>query len=181
MKKLLFTVIVIVVALGSAQAQVEPVFVKGDKVVNLGIGLGTYYGGYFRSVIPPLAASVEYGMKDNLFDVENLNFGLGGYVGFYSSRYRYLDYGYTTIVLGVRGSLHYPFVEKLDTYAGLLLGPRINIATGAYSGTYVSAPGSPLAFDTYVGGRYYFSEKMAVFGELGYGIAYLTLGVALKL
>jgi hypothetical protein len=192
MRKLLFTVFVIIIALGSSQAQVEPVFRKGDKVLNLGIGLGStfYTGTYYRTTIPPLSASLEYGMVDNFLDVENLSVGLGGYIGFSSYRWRYsflnLDYGwnYTNIILGARGSVHYPFIERLDTYAGLILGPRIVISTeyGDHTGGLgSSAQGSGLAYSTYIGGRYFFRENLAVFGELGYGISYLTLGVALKL
>jgi hypothetical protein len=32
-----------------------------------------------------------------------------------------------------------------------------------------------------VGARYYFTESIAAFAQVGYGIAYLTLGVSFKL
>ena len=46
-------------------------FVKGEKVLNLGIGLGStlYTGGSYTSRIPPVSASFEVGVKDNLFDI----------------------------------------------------------------------------------------------------------------
>ena len=76
------------------------------------------------------------------------------------------------------------FLDKLDTYGGLLLGFRI------VSDKYFGDPGydyggsftgSGLAYSFFVGGRYYLTDNIAVFGELGYGIAYLTIGATFKL
>ncbi len=41
-------------------------------------------------------------------------------------------------------------------------------------------PGSGLVSSFFIGGRYYFSDSMAAMLELGYGVAYLNLGVAFK-
>jgi len=40
--------------------------------------------------------------------------------------------------------------------------------------------GSSTGFTLYAGGRYFFSENIAAFAELGYGVSYLTVGVAFK-
>ena len=76
-------------------------------------------------------------------------------------------------MLGARGAFHYQFVEKLDTYAGLMLGFDAVMSSGA-SAT------SGLGFSGFLGGRYYIKPKLAIYSELGYGIAYLSAGVALK-
>jgi hypothetical protein len=176
---------------GFALSAQESLFNKGDKVLNLGIGLGStlYTGSYYSTRIPPLSASLEYGMIDNLFEVENLNLGLGGYVGFSSSQYKWFggNYGwnYTYIILGARGALHYPLTEKLDTYTGAMIGPNIIISSeygdwGDGINTN-SASSSGLIFAYYFGARWYFKDNFAVMGEIGYGISYLNLGVALKL
>lgn len=158
-------------------------FNQGDKVLNLGLGLGgTYFGRYYSTVIPPLSGSFEVGIKDELFD-ENSSLGVGGFVGFSSSRYSGWGsaYGFSNIVLGGRGSLHYQFIEKLDTYAGLMLGFRI-VSWRSTSGgfNYGSAAGSGLATAIYVGGRYYFTDNIAGMLELGYGVAWLNFGVAFR-
>jgi len=44
-----------------------------------------------------------------------------------------------------------------------------------------SAAGSGLTYNWFIGERYYFSENFAGLIELGYGVACLNLGVALKL
>lgn len=177
----------------SANAQ-TPTFSKSDLVFNLGIGLGTslYSGAYYKSTLPPLSLSVEYGAIED-FLTEDLTLGLGGYVGIAGSKYEAnLGYGagtygwkYSYTVIGARGALHYPLVEKLDTYAGMMLG--YNIVSFKEIGTYKPGFGiensasSHVAFSIYIGGRYYFSDNFAAMAELGYGIAYLNLGIALKI
>jgi len=59
----------------------------------------------------------------------------------------------------------------------------VNITTSRAFGdgsSSFSADGSGIAYSLYGGARYYFSENLAVFGELGYGISYLTVGLALR-
>ena len=191
MKKQFLLTLAIVFA-GFALSAQESMFSKGDKVLNLGIGLGStlYSGSYYSTRIPPLSASLEYGLVEDLFDVENLALGVGGYLGFSSSQYKYTWFGsnygwtYTYIILGARGTLHYPLTEKLDTYTGLMIGPNIIVSSefGDWGEMDYnnSAASSRLVTAYYIGARYYFSDKFAIMGEIGYGISYLNLGIALK-
>jgi hypothetical protein len=178
MKKILFFIVVIGFTLTQLQAQ-EPTFNKGDKVLNLSLGLGShYYTTYYKMQVPPVAASLEFGVVDNVIDKGVI--GVGPYFGFFSSKYA--DYWSTSyLVLGARGNFHYPLLEKLDTYTGLLLG--YNVVSykylGDYSGLYTGSA-SGISWAWFVGGRYYFKDNIAALLELGYGIAYLNLGVALK-
>ncbi len=180
MKKLA-VVFTLVLAFGFSSMAQESMFNVGDKVVNLGIGLGSNFGLGYKTTIPPLSASFEMGVKDGILEKGVL--GVGGYLGFRSYNYRYFGYGwnYTNIILGARGVFHYPFVEKLDTYTGLLLGFSVVTST-EYGTTGISNPASSgLAYSWFVGGRYYFTDKIAGMLELGYGISYLNIGVAYKL
>jgi len=157
----------------------DPIFIKGDKVLNLGLGLGShYYTSYYKMQVPPVSASLEFGIVDNV--VEKGSIGVGPYLGFFSSKYA--NYWRTSnLVLGVRGNFHYPLLNKLDTYTGLLLGYNIisykdlGDAVGTYSGST-----SGVAWSWFIGGRYYFKDNIAGMLELGYGISYLNLGIALK-
>jgi hypothetical protein len=186
MKKVLLIIILTTFAVGTVHAQ-DPVFVRGDKVLNLGIGLGgSYYTGtFFNTSIPPLSASLEWGFRDNFLDVENLSLGLGGYVGFTRYTWRFAGYGwnYTDLIIGARGAVHYPFVQNLDTYVGVILGPRIVITSdfGDIPTGTASAATSGLAWSSFVGARYFFSPRFALMGELGYGISYLNFGIALRM
>jgi hypothetical protein len=184
MKKILVFILIFICLTTGAIAQ--NTFVKGEKVLNLGIGLGStlYTGGLYTSKIPPISASFEVGVKDNLFDAKS-SLGVGGYLGFTGAKYQYGDWGfkYSNVIIGVRGVLHYQLIDKLDTYTGLLLG--YNIVTAKEFGTEVfgynyKSSASGLAYSWFVGGRYFFNDKFGAMLELGYGIAYLNLGVSLK-
>ncbi len=185
MKKLiLVTVAIFAVAVVYAQTP----FKKGDKVINAGLGFGTYGAG---SALP-LSVSFEYGFKDNLFD-EKSSLSFGGYAGYYSYQSSFgsfsgKDWGwkYTNILIGGRAAVHYDLfeVKKLDTYAGLMLG--YNIASSSYYGESgnnlaVSSSVGGFVYSSFIGARYYFTEKIAAFAEIGYGVSAIELGVSFKL
>ena len=166
-----------------------PTFNKGDLVFNAGIGIGStlYSGRFYTSTLPAISLSGEYGIEED-FLTEDLTLGVGGYIGIAGSKYesRFLGdrYGwrYTYTIIGARAAVHYPVVDKLDTYGGAMLG--LNIVSFREIGDtpdFASTDGTGLAFSLYVGGRYYFNEHFAAMGEIGYGIAWLNLGVAYKL
>jgi hypothetical protein len=138
MKKLLLLFLVGLFSLSQLVAQ-QSTFEKGSKVLNLGIGFGStlYTGSYYKIGVPPISASLEVGVADGILDKGSI--GIGGYLGFSSHRYSYSYIGYTdswsysNFIIGARGAFHYPFVDKLDTYTGLLLG--FNIASAKWTGT----------------------------------------------
>lgn len=164
-------------------------FNKGDKVLNLGIGLGNalYTGSGYTSKVPPLSASFEMCIKDNLFN-EKSSLGVGGYFGYTSAKWEYSGWGgsygwkYTDIVVGARGVFHYQLIDKFDTYAGLLLCYDIvsSKEIGTVPSTADKSTSSRARTDLFIGGRYYFTNKIAAMAEVGYGIAYLNLGLSFK-
>lgn len=182
MKKFFLFAAAVCFAIGGVVAQ-ESTFLKGDKVLNASLGIGStlYSGTYYKSQVPPLSASLEFGVVDNV--IEKGVVGVGPYVGYSSYKYQYSSWGwkYSNLIIGARGNFHYPLVDKLDTYTGLLIG--YNVVTSKEFG-------DPIGLDTYsaggltwswfIGGRYYFKENLAAMLELGYGIAYLNIGVAVK-
>jgi hypothetical protein len=153
----------------------ESTFSKGDKVLNIGVGIGSLLGSAYTSTFPPITGSLEFVVADNV--IKKGAIGVAPFIGF--GAYKYLHYSghenYTYIPVGVRGVFHYPLVEKLDTYAGLLFGYFV------VSGTHIgSAYGSRGYGSVFIGGRYYFSEKFAAMLELGAEIVPLHIGVAYK-
>jgi len=162
---------VLVVAFFAAKAQ-SPTFVKGDKVINLGIGIDSY---------ATLSASGEVGILDGIADKGTV--GVGAFAGY---GFRILGssiYNYSHALAGVRGTFHYPFIDKLDTYGGLGIG--LQYTRWSWNNDYLgddyndSSVGLNAGF--FLGARYYFTERLAAFGEVGYGLGYLTVGVAFKL
>jgi hypothetical protein len=183
MKRILMIVAALMLTVPLIHAQ-ESTFNKGDKVVNLGIGIGNtlYRGTYYTSGVPPISISYEQGVADEI--LEKGVIGVLGYLGYTSYKYDYLGWGYkySNILIGAGGMFHYPLIDKLDTYAGILLG--YNIASSTEFGTPVgwdySATSGGFVFSGFVGARYYFTEQFAAFAQVGYGVAYLTLGVSIK-
>ncbi|MFA7583881.1 MAG: hypothetical protein WCZ46_10115, partial [Proteiniphilum sp.] len=93
-------------------------FSKGDKIVNVGIGVGSYYGGDgYTSSIPPFSVSFEQGIIDGLLDGK-ASIGVGGYLAYTANKWETSisgnDYGYkySYMMIGARGAFHYQFIEK---------------------------------------------------------------------
>ncbi len=188
MKKLtkFFVAVAVIVLLAAAQSNVKAqAFQNGDMVANLGAGFGWYSYGYGATSFPAISVSLEKGVKE-------LDFGIlsvGGIVGFKKASYAWssqYDYSWTDIVAAARGAVHVDVlkIEKLDTYAGAALGLRFetynyyDYVNFNYKKVKKSTVHPLFAF--YVGGRYFFTENLAGFGELGYGLGYLTLGLSYK-
>ena len=189
MKKILkvFTLSLAMALIAPAVMQAQ-LFDEGDIVVSFGLGLGsTYYplGTGYKTTIPPLFVAGDYCLRE---DLGPGNLGVGGYMAFSGYKYDYPIYDwnikYSTFIIGARGTYHFTdLVDKLDLYGGLLLGVEIvshkdNIPDNDVFDDYNSGG---LAYSLFAGARYYLSDNFAVMGELGYGIAVLSLGVSLKL
>lgn len=189
-------------------AQAQP-FDVGTNVVTAGIGLGGTRYSYINSysdrykISPTLCASFERGVTELGPGV----LGLGGFFARKSVKYEYVDNSswntyiynhdeqFSNTVIGLRGAWHYNEwhgSDRFDLYGGIMLGYNIgsykNNSTRTRRSTGISEPWNSsynyslsfVTWSTYLGARYYFSESVGAYLELGYGIAYANLGVALK-
>jgi len=183
MKKLLMSLAAICLAVAQIAAQ-KPEFVKGNKVINLGLGIGSGLLGetYYHTSVPPISASFEIGVADHI--LEKGEIGVGGYLGATSYKYEYSNKGWknSEVIIGARGNFHYPLIKKLDSYSGLMLGYGIIGIKyfGGYGDDDYTGFSNGIRWAWFVGGRYYLSETFAAMLELGYGISYLNLGLAYK-
>ncbi len=188
-----------------AQAQS---FDVGTNAVNLGIGLGGTRYSYINSyndrytISPTLCGSFERGVTELGPGV----LGIGGFLARKSVKYEYMspaswsggyaynyDQRWSNTVIGLRGSWHYNEwhgSDRFDLYGGVMLGYNIgsykdkstrtrNGVTEAYNENY-SYSTSFVTWSTYLGGRYFFSDNVGAYLELGYGMTYLNLGATLK-
>jgi hypothetical protein len=184
MKKIIITAFLLI-GIFTTYAQ-RSTFYKGDKVINASIGLGSmmYSGIGYSTAVPPISGSFELGFKDD-FLVDKATLGFGAYMGYSKNKWESFGWGwtYTNIILGARASLHYPILENFDTYGGIMLGFNIVSSKefGINSGLISNSAGSGIAYSFYVGGRYYLTKNFALLGELGYGIAWLNVGLSFKL
>lgn len=180
MRKFLFTkILVLSLTLcgfsWSASAQDET-FNKGDKVVNVGVGLGTYVSDKgFSMTVPPITGSFEYGIAD-LFDGRG-GIGVGGYIGYLLRKSGGENsFNVSDLFIGPRGLFHYQFIDKLDTYAGFMVGYDVV----SFGETDSKLSGSGFYSTYFIGARYYITNNIGVFGELGYGVSPLQLGFTYK-
>ncbi|MBW7845504.1 MAG: porin family protein [Bacteroidia bacterium] len=185
MKKLtlkLFTVVSLLAA-GTFGASAQS-YEQGSSQLNIGLGLGsTLSGAGFSTTIPPIGISYEYGLKEKI--------SVGGYLGYAGSSntvtYPSGDWkwNYNYIIIGARGSYHFATSDKLDPYAGVLLGYNAASTSvtkpAGYTGPDITAASAGgLVYGFHLGARYYFTDKIGAFGEIGYGIAWLNLGLTMK-
>lgn len=166
-------------------------FAKGTTVANVGMGFGWYNYGYNIISLPAISFSLEKGIYD-ISDLGTISIGaIGGWkhASYIDNFYRTTTYkqrwNWNDYIVAGRCALHFTAlkIDKTDLYGGIALGLRIESAH--YRDEYLnynstSSSINPL-FSVYAGGRYYFTEKLALYGEVGYGLGYLTIGASYKL
>jgi hypothetical protein len=167
-----------------------PTFRKGFSVVNAGLGLLSPNNGYdlFGAVksTPAMTISYEKGVIDGIGPG---TIGLGGLIGY--KRYHY-DFPstddkatWTDLVLMGRGTYHYNFTSdpNLDTYGGISLGFRYNLYKNEISPdrNRYDGDGLHLAYGLFAGARYYLTERFGAFGEVGYDMSYLKVGLTYRI
>jgi hypothetical protein len=164
-------------------------FHKGSTMANVGLGLGLGYGYYgtFKST-PAMSLSVEHGVAEGIGPG---TIGIGGLVGYKGFHYDYPGTNYkstwSNIIVAARGTYHYNVFEnpKLDTYGGISLGVRIQKWTDTYYDEIPELKGysSSTAYLTsgiFVGARYFLSDNIGAFTELGYDMSYLKIGITAR-
>ena len=159
-------------------------FQNGDNVLSVGLGLGSSLGSFtYGSQTPAISLQYEHGK----WDVGGPGvISLGAYLGYkgykYSNRHFFYNERWNYFILGLRSAYHYNGfdVKELDVYGGAMLSLNFvdySSSNDLYRGSY----GTGLGFSIYLGSRYFLSENIAAFAELGYGISFFTLGAAFRL
>lgn len=168
----------------SSTKAVSKIYSKGDKIINIGIGLFNQNSDYIsgnnkKLLMPAIPLSFEYIIKDDLFNGKG-DLGIGGYFGYTATKDLYFKY--SKMVLGARGYVHYALVEKLDTYAGAFLGYKgASLKNNPNVSSNMEFTDKDLFVSAFAGCRYFFDDKIAGTVEIGWGISIVTIGVAIKL
>jgi hypothetical protein len=155
-----------------------PIFGMGYTDVGAVIGVGgvgsasASFGARFEHAIKPLP-ELGGGML-----------GIQAAFDYYSWSSNFVGYNwsYKYIPIGVTANYHFKLDEpKIDPFVGLGLG--YNVVSCSFTGSTNTDCGysSGIYFIGRAGARYFFSPKMAVYGDVGAGGATLNLGVMLKL
>lgn len=162
---------------------------QGDMNLNAGFGLGTSLTGSI--LVPPVNASFEYGVADNI--------GVSLYTGYAKtenvtrrwdgSKYKW-KYGH--VFFGARGTYHLYSTNKINTYAGAELGYSMETSDkfipvsdpddfGDDAAEELEKDIDALTFGVLAGIRYSFTDMMGAYAELGYGVSIFELGLDLRL
>jgi hypothetical protein len=188
MKRIILLCFIFLVSLTPGISQeTTATFAKSDNVLGLSAGVGGWYGfrGY-NTQTPVFGLQYDRGIVELGFGGV---IGVGGFIGYKGYAYKYGDYkeNWNIVIIGARGSFHYDVfgVENLDTYGGSIISfhtvsHKDNIPSSSpyYDGRKKYA--SSLHASLFVGAKYYFAPSVAGFAELGYGVSWLTMGVAFK-
>jgi hypothetical protein len=183
MKKILVLVSMIMIA-GFVSAEVNwknypGPLEKGSFLIDIGVGFGSPM--YGKMVVPPLFASLDYALP-----IGGIPFTVGGFFGFTVNRddYIYGDYRYTGMAFGGRFGYHPDLgVKNLNVYAVAGLGWYLY--KGAFSGKagysgYTDVDRSTFYFSADAGVRYFFTNNIGVFAELGWSwLTFIKAGLAL--
>jgi hypothetical protein len=180
MKKILGFVTAIAFASVAAQSASAQGFVPGYTDIGPIVGLGGIgdaglaFGGRFEKGLQPMPSlgSGTLGVQVGV-DYFSWSDRFGG-----SS-----DYSFNNLSIGVTANYHFRLTDtRLDPFVGLGLGYENWSCDGPggifdYCGTYSSA----IYFIGRAGMRYFMSEKLALYGDVGAGAATLNLGVMFRL
>jgi hypothetical protein len=190
-------------ALKSASDDGEKNYTASTHIINVGVGVGgrlyhTLYkvAGFDYRRTPAFSLSYEQPWQKKLGPGY---LGVGAYFAYQHERlnYRYDYYGLSNYyynhswnyyMIAARATYHWDVLnlKNADVYAGALLGMRFQ--TSIYDTNdpnsidpYAYAKGSLFpTYTVFAGARWYFVKHIAVFGEAGYGISYLTGGLSFK-
>ena len=138
-------------------------FEKGNHLFGVNVGVK------IMNNKTAVSAFYEYGLT-NLF-VNECMLGGGFFGGYYKEKLgKEVEKIY---IAGVRLNVHYQFIDRLDTYAGV--APNFNIRT-------YEIDKNTAKFNCYmhVGGRYYLTNWLGVFAEVSTGFNNFSGGISVK-
>lgn len=146
-------------------------FKAGDVMLSPGIGLGIYGAGYGLGFTVPVVFNAEFGVHDYV--------SVGAYVGFWTNGWR--NYRWNSTHVGGRASFHaWQLIDEkvdadlmsddLDVYVTAWLGYNFRRArfTGDGINSFtIGTWGNRFQGGAQIGVRYFFTENIGVFGEIG--------------
>ena len=166
MKKQILTIALLITAsVIFAQGPIS----KGQSQINAGVGLSSWG--------VPVYLGLDYAVHPDIT--------LGGEVSYRSYNNNWRNDKYHHSIIGILGNANYHFNTVLnipspwDFYAGINLGFYSWSSPNDYEGSHTSG----LGLGAQIGGRYYFSNKVALNLEFGGGNAFSggKFGITIKI
>lgn len=159
----------------SSSVNAQDGITKGDFILSPFIGGPyVYAGGGFT-----MGVNGEYAFTDEISG--------GGYLAYTRWDYGYVgsDISYSFIDFGVRASYHFAKLlkvpnKKFDPYAGAQLGFVASSYDDDFGGNYNDPYDGGVRAGLYAGARWFFNEKVGVFGEVGFALSAVSVGATFK-
>ena len=190
MKKISFILALMVCGLTFAQAQVN--FKPGDLEFSTGVGIfSTYAKDGAQTIVPPVTARLDLRVASN--------FSLGAFAAYSSSEVvarplpdgTLQDLSNETTMFGLRTTAYSNSLGKWQVYGGLSLAyssPNIDETINdlpksaeAEGPSFRREPNNTMVYSAFIGSSYYPTKHIGLFGEVGYGISIVTVGMSAKL
>ncbi|MCB0644147.1 MAG: hypothetical protein KDC44_21030 [Phaeodactylibacter sp.] len=200
MKKWIFVIALIGLVSANLNAQIKKMQAdKGDFSLDLGVGVIPFFAiDNGTTDVWPISLNLSYRIQKH-FTVA----AFAGYTAATSAPILLADgipvqYRNNQWVFGLKGAAHAYAFDRVEFYGGIQMGYSLpNV-------TELSAPLSPgqepidptapsqdapykykpatgkMVYGGFVGSSFLISERISVFGEVGYGVALLNAGVSLK-
>ena len=172
----------------------DTTFGVGSNVLNLGIGVGSpfsydtdlYNVGSFGSFggntssWPAISLSYERGIKS----IGPGTAAVGIFIGYQTTNVTFgsLKVKHHSTVADLRGAFHFPVPARIDGYCGLGLGIRHVSTAYETSDQQLDSPPNVnyINLGIFIGGRYFFNDKVGAFAELGYDQTFLKVGLTAR-
>jgi hypothetical protein len=182
-KSAFFSIALVAISFFSAVRVYAQAFEAGTNVISGGIGLGSSLANGYTYGTQGIGLSANY--ERGIWEAGPGIISLGAYLGFKTFSYSSDGYSYkwNYTIIGGRGAYHFTGlnVENLDLYAGLMLSyDNLSFSASTNIPGYTGSYASGVELTPFVGARYYFAGNLGAYGELGYGVAILSIGLSYK-
>ncbi len=187
MKQLSLTTALFLGLVGSIFAQ--PLTFE-QQSIGISIGIPSMYDHAYTSQSPAVTARYEYGLSDKI----GIGYiGLGGLLSIAGGEFNTVNIDnveFSQTLIGPRAAYHFDMVDltgnkdwnKIDVYGGAFLGLKFERSKYTLLGSNERHKDSntKLATDLFAGIRYAFTPNIGAFGEMGFGVSYLSIGVSFR-
>lgn len=168
----------------------DRIFKKGQSDVQIGVGLvPTYFMDKAKMIVPPVSLEFNHLLSDH--------FSLGAYAGHSVSQSKpgITSDGIPQSVqnkhfqFGLKGGIHITKWDNFDWYGGFMLAynhskfKAVDNSDMQFMEQHlgIERKKEKFTYTGFLGVRYAFEPKYTLFGEAGFGVSLLTVGVSRKI
>lgn len=197
-KKLFSLALLSVLLLINQQHVKAQAFQQEDVVFSLGYGMPNLTKSVFKAAFEgenanvsgfgPLHAKVEYGISDKIGIGLSINHVSTKFDAQYfddvANRNYFANYNYNSTKFNLRTNIHFSNSDKLDAYWGFGVGygiGSVSVSTNDPDLEDLDLSGGGLGFESTLGLRYFVTENVGLYTEVGFAKSIIQFGLNYKL